>query len=64
MPEGNYDALFVLCKNCESKADLDIAKLHSSTYRVIGGAHNTTAAKEFNLKFTGNPYYQFRNARI
>lgn len=28
MPEGNYDALSFLCKNCESKADLDIAKLH------------------------------------
>ena len=28
MPEGNYDALSFLCKNCESKAALDIAKLH------------------------------------
>lgn len=25
MPEGNYEALFILCKDCESKADFDTA---------------------------------------
>ena len=64
MPEGNYEALFILCKDCESKADFDTAKLHSYTYEVIGGAHNTTAAKKLNLQFPENPHYQFRYARI
>ena len=64
MPEGNYEALFILCKYCESKADFDTAKLHSYTYDVIGGAHNTTAAKKLNVQFPENPHYQFRYARI
>lgn len=64
MPEGNYEALFILCKDCESKADFDTAKLHSYTYEVIGGAHNTTAAKKLNIQFPENPHYRFRYARI
>ena len=53
-----------MCKDCESKADFGTANLHLYTYEVIGGTHNTTAAKKLNLQFPENPHYQFRYARI
>ena len=49
-PEGNYGLTFALVRNC-SKEEFKPEKLSQYEYEVIGGLHNTTAAKALNIKF-------------
>ncbi|XP_020901292.1 uncharacterized protein LOC110239880 [Exaiptasia diaphana] len=63
-PDGNYEPLFVLVKNCEKKESFDINKIEEYEYEVLGGTHLTLATKKLHEQYPGNKSYFGRFARI
>ncbi|KXJ09428.1 hypothetical protein AC249_AIPGENE16802 [Exaiptasia diaphana] len=63
-PEGNYEPLFVLVKDVDTKEHFDKTKLGEYQYEVLGGTHLTLATKHLNQESPTNKYYKGRIARI
>lgn len=63
-PEGNYGMIFVLLKGITSKAAFNRNKPEKYEYEVLGGLHNTMAAKALLEKHPRNEHFQRRHARV
>ena len=63
-PCGNYEALFVLVKDIQNKADFKIENFEEYEYEVLGGTHVMLATKHLHEKFPDNTNYYGRVARI
>ena len=63
-PSGNYEALFILVKGVQSKDDFRVENIVEYEYEVLGGTHIMLVTKNLHDKFTDNPNYQGRVARI
>ena len=61
---GNYEPIFALVKDIENNEEFSEKDLGSYKYEVIGGQHNTLAAKRLSQKYPDAPELQGRWGRI
>ena len=62
-PHGAYEPLYLHIKN-GTKEEFDIAKASEYRYEVLGGTHNTLAAKELHRRHPEEPAFKGRYAWI
>ena len=63
VPEGNYGIIYVCAIDC-TKETFDSSKVHQYQYEILGGLHNTMAAKNLLAKFPNNEHFLKRHARV